>query len=276
MTVSENWLPFSKMHGLGNDFMVIALESLDDHPALQRLETWRALADRHTGVGFDQALVILPAPNSSALALYRIFNADGSEVEQCGNGARCVAEWLRLHNRCHLDSVIHLQSKGGAIEARFVTPGRVAVNMGEPRFPADPQGSLRVLDSLVSFTSVSMGNPHIVMLVDDLAMANVSALGLALETHPAFPQGTNVGFAQRVDRGHLLLRVHERGVGETRACGTGACAAMACGYLAGQLDTEVEVILPGGSLQIGWQGPGTPLWMTGEALLAYRGEIQLP
>lgn len=276
MTVSEHWLPFSKMHGLGNDFMVIALESLDDHPALQRLETWRALADRHTGVGFDQALVILPAPNSSALAQYRIFNADGSEVEQCGNGARCVAEWLRLHNRCHLDSVIRLQSKGGAIEARFVAPGRVAVNMGEPRFPADPQGSLRVLDSLVTFTSVSMGNPHIVMLVDDLAIANVSALGPALETHPAFPQGTNVGFAQRVDRGHLLLRVHERGVGETRACGTGACAAMACGYLAGQLDTEVEVILPGGSLQISWQGPGTPLWMTGEALLAYRGEIQLP
>lgn len=268
-------LSFSKMHGLGNDFMVIALNAMQDVPALQRAETWRGLANRHRGIGFDQALVILPATDSLALAQYRIFNADGGEVEQCGNGARCVAEWLRLNRRCGDDELVYLQSKGGPVEARFIAPGQVAVNMGEPQFPTDPQRSLRVLDQVVTFTTVSMGNPHIVIDVDNTEHAAVAALGPALETHPAFPNRTNVGFAERIDSGHLKLRVHERGVGETQACGTGACAAVASGRLKGQLDENVEVRLPGGVLQITWPGPGSALWLTGEALLAYRGEVEL-
>ncbi len=275
MTHSQTRLRFSKMHGLGNDFMVVDLSSLEDVPALQRAETWRSLAHRRTGIGFDQALVILPPTHSLALARYRIFNADGSEVEQCGNGARCVAEWLRLHGRCTSDSIVHLQSEGGPVEARFVAPGRVSVNMGEPRFPADPHRTLVVREQPVAFTVVSMGNPHIVVAVDDVDTAAIAALGPALETHPAFPQRTNVGFAQLIDRKHLKLRVHERGVGETQACGTGACAAVAVGRIAGELDTAVEVLLPGGALHIEWQGPGTSLWLTGEAVLSFDGEVAI-
>jgi len=275
MSQPNRRLSFSNMHGLGNDFMVVALNALKDVPQLLNAQTWRALADRHTGIGFDQALVILPATDSLALASYRIFNADGSEVEQCGNGARCVAEWLRLHQRCNDNSIVHLESKGGPVEARFMAPGQVSVNMGEPRFPDDPQRTLQVLDQTVSFTVVSMGNPHIVIAVDDVAQADVAKLGPLLERHSMFPNRTNVGFAERIDAGHLKLRVYERGVGETQACGTGACAAVASGRLNGQLDSEVRVKLPGGTLRVNWPGPGSPLWLTGEAVLAYRGEVDL-
>ena len=263
------------MYGLGNDFMIIALDSFSEVPALQQTHTWHTLADRHRGIGFDQALVILPATDSLALAGYRIFNADGSEVEQCGNGARCVAEWLRLNGRCHSEDTIYLQSKGGPVEARFVGPGQVAVNMGEPLFPKDRHRSLQVLDTMVAFTEVSMGNPHIVITVDDVATADVERLGPALESHTVFPNRTNVGFAEYTDARHLKLRVHERGVGETQACGTGACAAVAAGRLDGHLGSEVKVSLPGGDLHIAWPGPGSPLWLTGEAVLAYRGEVSL-
>lgn len=275
MTRPSGALQFSKMHGLGNDFMVIELSSLAAVPALQQASTWRALAHRHTGIGFDQALVILPPTDSLALARYRIFNADGGEVEQCGNGARCVAEWLRLNARCTSDSIVHLQSAGGPVEARFISPGNVAVNMGEPRFAAAPQQTLSVLEQPVVFREVSMGNPHIVLAVDDVESAPVATLGPALESHPAFPQRTNVGFAQNIDRRHLKLRVYERGVGETQACGTGACAAVAVGRRAGELDSSVQVLLPGGVLHIEWQGPGTSLWLTGEAVLAFRGEVTI-
>lgn len=275
MIHSPTKLQFSKMHGLGNDFMVVDLPSLADIPALQRAETWRALAHRRTGIGFDQALVILPPTNSLSLARYRIFNADGSEVEQCGNGARCVAEWLRLHGRCTSDSIVHLQSEGGPVEARFVAPGRVSVNMGEPRFPTDLHRTLVVQNQAVAFTVVSMGNPHIVITVDDVDTAAVATLGPALETHPAFPHRTNVGFSQHLDRQHLKLRVHERGVGETQACGTGACAAVAVGHLAGELDTAVDVLLPGGTLHVEWHGPNTSLWLTGEAVHSFHGEVAI-
>ncbi|MFZ9993654.1 MAG: diaminopimelate epimerase [Steroidobacteraceae bacterium] len=269
-------LQFSKMHGLGNDFMVIEVKVLDQLPILQHASIWRAWADRHTGIGFDQALLILPATEPSACARYQIFNADGSEVEQCGNGARCVAEWLRLNGRCELDAVIRLQSRGGEVIARFTSPGCVAVNMGEPKFPAHPRQSINTDLTRVEFIQVSMGNPHIVIDVPNIDTANVKELGPLLESHPHFPQRTNVGFSQRLDRQRLRLRVYERGAGETQACGTGACAAMAAGHLAGQLDDQVQVQLPGGNLQIEWQGLGSPLWMTGEAIRVFIGEIEIP
>lgn len=276
MSVSRVMLPFSKMHGLGNDFMVIAVENLQTLPALLQVATWRAWSDRHTGIGFDQALVILPPTDPSALARYRIFNADGSEVEQCGNGARCVAEWLRLSGRCDLDSVILLQSQGGNVSARFAGAGCVTVNMGIPKIPTPATQSLDLDGTRVEFTQVSMGNPHIVMDVPDVDSANVKEMGPLLEAHPIFPQRTNVGFSQRLDRQHLRLRVFERGVGETLACGTGACAAMVAGRLSGHLDERVEVKLPGGILLIEWLGVGNALWMTGEAKLAFHGEIEVP
>lgn len=261
---------FTKMHGLGNDFVVIdATEFAARWPSTKE---WIALGDRHTGIGFDQALVIVAAQTSQAIAGYRIFNADGTEVEQCGNGARCVAEWLRLAGRTDAES-IRLDSRGGTIEAHFDAPGRISIEMGEPRFRSGGESWLEVAGNRVHFTDVSMGNPHIVLLVDDIDSAPVTTLGPALESHPAFPQRTNVGFLQIVDRVHGRLRVFERGVGETRACGTGACAAMAAGRRAGRFDDTVTLRLPGGELTLRWPGAGEVLWMTGPADIAYRGEF---
>lgn len=274
-------IAFTKMHGLGNDVIVTAA---DDAAPLPDASTWRALADRHTGVGFDQALVILPPRTADAVAYYRIFNADGGEVEQCGNGARCVAEWLRLEGRIRLagkdqDSPhaakIKLDSPGGRIEAYFGEPGTVAVNMGVPRFLAPDESSLELADRRVSFTEVSMGNPHIVLRVEDVDTAPVATLGALLESHPRFPQRTNVGFLQVLDTIHARLRVFERGVGETRACGTGACAAMAAARRLGLLGTEAEIMLPGGTLTMSWAGEGESLWMTGPAAVAFHGSVEL-
>lgn len=261
---------FTKMHGLGNDFLVV-----DSHEFITRwpsLDEWRALADRHTGIGFDQALVIGPARTTQALAGYRIFNADGSEVEQCGNGARCVAEWLRLMGRCG-EGPLYLDSAGGTIEARFDAPGRISVNMGEPRFRSGGESWLDIAGTRVSFTDVSLGNPHIVLLVDDVDTAPVATWGPALESHPAFPKRTNVGFLQIVDKHFGRLRVFERGAGETQACGTGACAAMAVGRRAGRFDETVTLRLRGGELTLRWAGAGSALWMSGPAAVAYRGEF---
>lgn len=269
-------LRFTKMHGLGNDFMVI--EAHDDDP-LPDAALWRKLSDRHTGIGFDQALVILPPRHSGTVAYYRIFNADGGEVEQCGNGVRCVAEWLRLTGRVAKDTLetgFSLDSLGGRIEARFGKPGMVSVNMGTPKFSSEGASTLEIEGREITFTEVSMGNPHIVLRVDDVDRAPVAALGRALESHPSFPRRTNVGFLQVVDRGHAYLRVFERGAGETLACGTGACAAMAAGRRADWFDGEVDVRLPGGSLRIDWSGGNSALWMTGPAVVAYRGEIDIP
>jgi len=268
-------LRFIKMHGLGNDFVVI--EAYHDDP-LPNARAWRVIADRHTGIGFDQALVILPPRHSDAVAFYRIFNADGSEVEQCGNGARCVAEWLRLSGRVPADSTnagIALDSPAGRVEARFSTPGMVSLNMGRPKFMAEDSVTLAVAGYDVTFTEVSIGNSHIVLRVTDIDTAPVSSLGTVLESHPRFPNRTNVGFLEVTDHRHARLRVFERGVGETLACGTGACAAMAAGRRAGWFDDEVEVQLPGGSLTINWPSELAPLWMTGPAAIAFRGEIEI-
>jgi len=270
-------LAFTKMHGLGNDFVVI--EASDD-AAVPSAARWRALADRHTGIGFDQALVILPPRRSDALAYYRIFNADGGEVEQCGNGARCVAEWLRLQGRVSARGdggesavAVRLDSPGGRIEASFGEPGTVAVNMGVPRFAAAGETSVDLDGTAVYFTQVSMGNPHAVLQVDDVDTAPVATLGARLESHPFFPERTNVGFLQIVDQGHARLRVFERGVGETRACGTGACAAMATARRVGLLGEAARISLPGGDLELRWPGEGASLWMTGPAVVAFRGQV---
>jgi diaminopimelate epimerase len=279
---------FTKMHGLGNDFIVF--EAAAEAP-LPDAALWRRLADRHAGIGFDQAFVVLPPRSAGTDAYWRIFNADGGEVEQCGNGARCVAEWLRLAGRAGAagagrgDAALRLESLGGIIAARYPAPGRVAVDMGVPRFTAprdagraaardgDGEHELTLDGATVRFTQVSIGNPHIVLRVPSVDTAPVATLGPALERHPMFPQRTNVGFLEVIDRSHGRLRVFERGVGETLACGTGACAAMAAGRRAGLFDASVTLALRGGDLVIDWQGGEAPLWMTGPAAVAFRGEI---
>lgn len=266
-------LHFTKMHGLGNDFIVF---ETDGNSKLPDAAGWRALADRHTGIGFDQALVIGAAKDSAHQASYRIFNADGSEVEQCGNGARCVAEWLRRKRRLAQTEILRLESRAGVVEARFTASGLVAINMGEPRFLGDDSITLRLEDGEVRkirYSAVSMGNPHIVLTVEDIATAPVALLGPPLAVHENFPARTNVGFLQPVDETHGKLRVFERGVGETQACGTGACAAMAVGRRSELFAAKVAMRLPGGELVLEWPGPGSPMWMTGPAEIAFEGVI---
>ena len=268
---------FTKMHGLGNDFIVLeASDRTED--VLPSAAGWRRLADRHTGIGFDQALVIGPPRRACTDAYWRIFNADGSEVEQCGNGARCVAEWLRLAGRAGDGAdALRLESAGGVVEARSVAPGLVAVAMGVPRFTDPAERTLALADGAtgavtdIAFTQVSMGNPHIVLQVPSVDTAPVATLGPALEAHPAFPQRTNVGFLEITARERGRLRVFERGAGETLACGTGACAAMAVGRRAGLFDETVTLQMRGGPLTLRWPGGDAPLWMTGPATAAFRG-----
>jgi len=275
-------IEFTKMHGLGNDFIV-----LESPSAATRITPaqWRALADRHRGVGFDQALVIEPPRRDGTEAYYRIFNADGQEVEQCGNGARCIAELLRLTGRSRAGQV-QMDSPGGLITAHVPGGGVVAVDMGLPNFAPRaahflPQGqegalfSLEVGGERVTFGVVSMGNPHAVIRVPDVDSAPVARLGPLLERHPAFQQRVNVGFMQVVDPRHIRLRVFERGVGETQACGTGACGAVAVGRRAGLLEEEVRVSLPGGDLTVRWPGEGKPLWLQGPAEVSFRGQVDV-
>ena len=263
---------FTKMHGLGNDFVVF--EAAAD-AALPSVAAWRRLADRHTGIGFDQALVVLPPRRAGTDAYWRIFNADGGEVEQCGNGARCVAEWLRLAGRTDDPArSLRLESAGGVIGARFDAPGVVSIDMGVPRFADPAERSLDIEGEAITFTQVSMGNPHIVLRVPSIDTAQVATLGPALESHPMFPQRTNVGFLEIMGRDAGRLRVHERGAGETLACGTGACAAMAVGRRDGLFDETVTLRLRGGALTLRWPGGDAPLWMTGPAVVAFRGEIE--
>jgi diaminopimelate epimerase len=263
---------FTKMHGLGNDFVVF--EAAAD-AALPSVAAWRRLADRHTGIGFDQALVVLPPRRAGTDAYWRIFNADGGEVEQCGNGARCVAEWLRLAGRTDDPArSLRLESAGGVIGARFDAPGVVSIDMGVPRFADPAERSLDIEGEAITFTQVSMGNPHIVLRVPSIDTAPVATLGPALESHPMFPQRTNVGFLEIMGRDAGRLRVHERGAGETLACGTGACAAMAVGRRDGLFDETVTLRLRGGALTLRWSGGDAPLWMTGPAVVAFRGEIE--
>jgi len=272
---------FTKMHGLGNDFIV-----LDAPPGapLPSAATWRRLADRHTGIGFDQALVLSAPTRPGAAVHYRIFNADGGEVEQCGNGARCVAELLRRRGLAN-GGPLRMDSAAGPVEARVVAPGRISVNMGVPDF--DPRAlpfdapapaatyPIGVDGETLEFGAVSMGNPHAVLRVPAVEAAPVERVGRALQQHPRFPARVNVGFMQVIDAGHIRLRVYERGVGETQACGTGACAAVAVGRNLGLLGADVEVHLPGGRLDIHWEGPGQPLWMTGPAEVAFEGRVDI-
>ena len=269
-------LPFVKMHGLGNDFMVV------DWPrdlSLPTAATVRAWADRRTGVGFDSLLLVDRGANGTKPS-YRVFNADGGESEQCGNGARCIARWLQPTP----DSTVTLASAGGIIEARVQKDGYVTVNLGEPDFRPGALPFLataadryrRLLPSgSVEFGAVSIGNPHAVIAVDSVETAPVGILGPELQAHRDFPSSVNVGFMQRLDDARIRLRVYERGVGETRACGTGAAAAVAVGRRWGILGEEVAVTLPGGVLTVRWPGPGSPLWQTGPTTLVYEGRIEL-
>ncbi|HMA11894.1 MAG TPA: diaminopimelate epimerase [Steroidobacteraceae bacterium] len=274
---------FTKMHGLGNDFIVLDAPARDGL-ALTR-EQWRALSDRHRGIGFDQALVLEPPRDGRALAYYRIYNADGLEVEQCGNGVRCLAELLRLRGKAR-DGQLLLDSPAGPIQARLGEPGTVSVDMGEPDFTPQavgfetegqpgPRYFIDLQNLRVEFAIASMGNPHAVIDVPNVATAPVGTLGAALESHPRFTRRVNVGFRQRLNPAHVRLRVFERGVGETQACGTGACAAVATGIRDGLLDQRVQVDLPGGTLFVSWEGPGKRLWLEGPAEVSFTGQFEL-
>lgn len=274
-------LRFVKMHGLGNDFVV--LDGVRQNITLST-EQVRFLADRHFGIGCDQLLLVEPSQNLNALFRYRIFNADGSEVEQCGNGARCFARFVRDEGLTDATS-IPVETASGIIVLHIEANGDVRVNMGEPRLePADipfnaPERSmfysLDVDQQTNDISVISMGNPHAVLRVDDLDTAPVKELGALIETHPRFPKRTNVGFMQVLSTDHIRLRVYERGAGETLACGTGACAAVVAGRLHGWLDEQVRVDLPGGSLHIQWSGEGHPVMMTGPASRVFTGQIDL-
>lgn len=272
---------FTKMHGLGNDFMVVDLISQHAH---FRPEQIKRLADRHMGIGFDQLLIVEPPGMPDADFRYRIFNADGSEVEQCGNGARCFARYVRDH-RLTNKRVIRVETAKGMIELNVLKDGWVCVNMGVPwlepvdiPFVAENRNityDVEVEGKIWQLGAVSMGNPHGVLLVDDVQSAPVATLGPLLEAHPRFPRKANIGFLQIVNRNFARLRVFERGVGETLACGTGACAAMVYGRLLGKLDAEVEIKLPGGNLKIAWDGEGQPVMMTGPATRVYEGQVRI-
>jgi diaminopimelate epimerase len=272
-------LRFTKMHGLGNDFIVF--EAPDD-ASVPSPAALRRLADRRIGVGFDQALVLLPPRAPDLDVYYRIFNADGSEVEQCGNGARCIAS---LVARKLGKEEVRMESPGGRIAGSLRNDGAVSLDMGVPNFapgalPFEASREadvypLHVGDKELQIGAVSMGNPHAVLVTPAVRDAPVDTLGPAIENHPRFPQRTNVGFMEIVSPHHIRLRVFERGVGETQACGTGACAAVAVGRRRGLLEEEVQVDAPGGRMSVRWRGPGEPLWLTGPAVSVYEGAVQL-
>ncbi len=274
-------LKFTKMQGAGNDFMVIDATAAPvdlDGAAI------RNLADRHFGVGFDQMLVVEPARTPDTDFFYRIFNADGGEVSQCGNGARCFVRFV--HDRkLTAKPAIRVETKSGIIEPRLEKDGRVTVNMGAPEFeprriPFDaparaPSYVLDLETGTVEVFALSMGNPHAVQLVRETESAPVLTEGPQIERHARFPERVNAGYMQVVGRHEIHLRVFERGAGETLACGTGACAAVVAGIMAGRLDSPVRVHTRGGDLEIAWQGEGRPVWMTGPAQSVFEGEIEL-
>jgi len=265
------------MHGLGNDFVLIRGDEL----ALPSPARIRALADRRRGIGFDQLLWLEAAKRPGDDIHYRIFNTDGSEAEQCGNGVRCIARLIASPGQHEL----RLGHRAGSVRARLEGAGAVSVEMAVPEFsPAQipfradrqaPRYPITAGASTIDIGVVSMGNPHAVMAVADVDTAPVNHLGPLLERHERFPNRANIGFMQVVARNRIRLRVFERGVGETTACGTGACAAAVVGHLWGLLDAQVTVELPGGDLQIRWEGEGLPVWMTGEAVTAFEGTVQI-
>jgi diaminopimelate epimerase len=274
-------LNFTKMHGLGNDFVVI---DAINQTVLLSPEQIRFIADRHFGVGFDQLLLVEKPVNSNADFKYRIFNADGSEVSQCGNGARCFARFVREKGLFSGDE-IRVDTNSGQLVLKLMANDLVLVNMGIPRHaPAEiPMAtaqeaqtySVEINGKSMPFGAVSMGNPHAVIQVENITTAPVTDLGKLLENHPLFPERANIGFMQVVNRKHIKLRVYERGAAETLACGSGACAAVVVGIEQNLLDNEVTVDLPGGQLAISWAGRGQPVYMTGPAATVYDGKISL-
>jgi diaminopimelate epimerase len=266
-------IEFLKMQGLGNDFLVFDAAAITAQDCLDQ-GTLRALADRHTGVGFDQALMLDAPRDPDSRVFYRVFNSDGTEVEQCGNGARCIA--ALLYSRApELGRDLTLGSSGGNVRARVRDDGLVSVDMGVPRFDGKFTFTLDLGDAGIEMSAVSLANPHVVLRVPDVKNAPVEKLGPRIERHPRFPDRTNVGFMQIVSPDHILLRVFERGAGETLACGTGACAAVAVGKRLGLLEGDVRVDLPGGTATISWGGPGEPVWLTGPATTVFTGTIDL-
>ena len=274
-------IKFTKMHGLGNDFVVLDAvnQAIDLTPAQAHF-----LADRHFGVGCDQILVVEPSARPDADFRYRIFNADGGEVEQCGNGARCFVRFV--HDKgLTAKRAIRVETRGGLIEPRLEHDGLVTVDMGVPRFEPSHVPFVTGSDALVQplqldgagvdITALSMGNPHAVQAVANVDTAPVAEQGPLIENHPRFPQRVNAGFMQVVDRHAIRLRVYERGAGETLACGSGACAAVVAGIARGLLDSPVRVAMRGGELTIAWGGPGQPVRMTGPAVTVFDSEIEI-
>ena len=273
-------LKFTKMQGLGNDFVV--LDGINQSINLDQKQI-RLLADRHFGIGCDQLLLVEKAAGQADFR-YRIFNADGSEVEQCGNGARCFVRYVHDHGLTQKNE-IRIETLSGVISPKLEINGNVTVNMGKPLF--EPEAipfvaekialtyPLEMPDKPVTISTLSMGNPHAVRVVQEIETAPVETEGAFIETHPRFPKRVNVGYMQVIDRNHIKLRVFERGAGETLACGTGACAAVVTGMNLGLLDNQVIVSTRGGELTISWQGADAPVWMTGPAVTVFEGEINL-
>ena len=274
-------MQFSKMHGLGNDFVVV--DGVTQNVFFTS-ETIQRLADRHRGIGFDQLLLVEPPYDPELDFHYRIFNSDGSEVSQCGNGARCFARFVTLKGLTNKKDIAVSTQKGNMV-LTVKDDNQIRVNMGEPIWePAkipftankfEKNYILRTDIQTVLCGAVSMGNPHCVVQVDNIQTANVEQLGPLLESHERFPERVNAGFMQIINKEHIKLRVYERGAGETQACGSGACAAVAVGIMQGLLNNRVQVDLPGGSLIIEWDGVGHPLYMIGEATHVYDGFITL-
>jgi diaminopimelate epimerase len=273
-------IDFTKMHGVGNDFIVFDAPSDESVLNPERLRT---LADRRTGIGFDQALVLGGPKRADTAVFYRIFNADGDEVEQCGNGARCIAALLH-HRGLTRNGAVTLDSPAGVVRAR-VSDARVSVDMGvpdfEPRslpFEVDRQSdpyTLELAGETLKIGVVSLGNPHAVLMVPQVETAPVATLGPAIERHPRFPRRVNAGFLEILTRTAVSLRVYERGAGETRSCGTGACAAVAVGRRRGLLEARVSVTTRGGELQVDWQGPGEHIWLTGPTQISFEGHVEV-
>ena len=285
-------LRFTKMHGLGNDFVLLDLISQNIHI---REDQIRELADRRTGIGFDQLLLAEPPQDPDADFRYSIFNADGTPAEQCGNGARCFMRFVRDRGLTTKTRIV-LETSTGKIESKLEKDGSITVNMGPPAlspeqipFLADcssVQYDLKLCSPLpvpngchsteeVRVTAVGIGNPHAVLNVDDVDEAPVNQLGPLIENHKRFPQRVNVGFMQVTSRNEIKLRVFERGVGETRSCGSGACAAVVAGRLQGLLDDQVSVALPGGTLKITWSGDNSDILLSGPACRVYEGRLQI-
>jgi diaminopimelate epimerase len=274
-------LNFTKMHGLGNDFAVIDCFQQEFTLTPEQI---RSLGDRHFGIGFDQMLVVGPARNNNADVSYRIYNNDGGEVAQCGNGARCIAAWLYQRGIVRKEEIT-AETSQGLLKLYHLADGRIRVNMGIPRLePAEiplhaarrePCYRIKINNQEITFSAVSMGNPHAVLYVSDVDKAPIQELGAKIQQSPMFPEGVNVGFMQIMDSGHIRLRVYERGTGETLACGSGACAAVVAGRLDSKLAEETDVALPGGHLLVSWQGEGEPVWITGSATFVYEGRTVL-